>query len=69
MVELISREMIVEHVARRHPETIKVFVRYSLHCVGCAISPFHTIDQVASENLLDLERLLADLNQALTKEN
>jgi hybrid cluster-associated redox disulfide protein len=67
MVELISGEMIVEQVASRYPETIKVFVRYSLHCVGCAISPFHTIDHVAAENQLDLERFLADLNHARGK--
>ena len=65
MVELISGEMIVEQVTNRHPETIRVFVRYSLHCIGCAISPFHTIDFVAWENHLDLARFLADLNEAL----
>jgi hybrid cluster-associated redox disulfide protein len=67
MVELISGEMVVEQVANRHPETIKIFVRYSLHCIGCAIGPFHTIDQVAAENQLDLEQFLADLNGALAE--
>ena len=65
MTYSIKAEMIVEEIATRHPETIKVFVRYSLHCIGCAISPFHTVGQVASENQLDLERFLVDLNHVL----
>jgi hybrid cluster-associated redox disulfide protein len=60
--------MVVEEIANQYPETIKVFVRYSLHCIGCAISPFHTVWQVATENHLDLERFLADLNHELAND-
>lgn len=64
--EAISADCIVQGVIERHPQTIIVFARHGLQCVGCYIAPFHTIDDSAREHAISLEVLLADLNHTLT---
>lgn len=46
------------------PQTIPVFVRHKMLCVGCLISPFHTVTDACAEYHLDEEDFLAELKQA-----
>jgi hybrid cluster-associated redox disulfide protein len=64
LAEQITADCLVHDVIDRHPQTVAVFVQYRLQCIGCYISPFHTIADVAREYALGLESLLVDLNQA-----
>jgi hybrid cluster-associated redox disulfide protein len=67
-LEAITADCLVQDVVERHPQTIVVFNQHGLQCVGCYISPFHTIADTAREYCLDLEPLLSHLNQAITIE-
>ncbi len=64
-MEQISSDSLVSDVVKDHPHTVVVFAHYGLNCVGCNISPFHTIADSARENALSLDLLLGDLNRAL----
>jgi hybrid cluster-associated redox disulfide protein len=64
----ITSNCLVQEVVERHPQTIVTFNRHGLQCVGCYISPFHTIADTAREYSLDLETLLLHLNQAIAAE-
>ncbi|WP_297339501.1 DUF1858 domain-containing protein [Pseudophaeobacter sp.] len=46
------------------PQTIPVFVRHKMLCVGCLVSPFHTIADACAEYHLDEEVFLAELKTA-----
>lgn len=63
--ERIAADSIVQGVIERHPQTIAIFARHGLQCVGCYISPFHTIADSAREHAITLEPLLDDLNRAI----
>jgi hybrid cluster-associated redox disulfide protein len=67
-LELITADCLVQEVVERHPQTIVVFNGHGLQCVGCYISPFHTIADTAREYSLALEPLLFHLNQAIAAE-
>lgn len=43
------------------PQTIPVFVRHKMLCVGCLVSPFHTIADACAEYHLDEDVFLAEL--------
>ena len=68
-VNLIAANSLVQEVVDHHPQAIAIFCRYGLQCVGCYISPFHTIADSAREYAMALEALLGDLNQAILAEN
>jgi hybrid cluster-associated redox disulfide protein len=54
----------VDDVMRRWPATISVFVRYRMACVGCAIGPFHTIEEVSAEYGLVASTFIGELQEA-----
>lgn len=60
---LITKEMRIEEVIKRHPETVKTFERYGLRCCGCCVSAYEDIEKGALSHGLDLRSLLDDLNR------
>jgi hybrid cluster-associated redox disulfide protein len=64
-VTWITADSLVKEVVEHHPQTIAIFARHGLQCVGCYISPFHTIADSAREYALRVEPLLGDLNRAV----
>jgi hybrid cluster-associated redox disulfide protein len=65
----ITANNLVQDVVERHPQTIPIFARHGLQCVGCYISPFHTIADSAREYAMALDALLGDLNRAILAES
>ena len=63
----ITADSLVKEVVESHPQTIAVFVKHGLNCVGCYIAPFHTITDTAREYALQLEPLLSELNGTISK--
>lgn len=63
--ESVSAECIIQGLIDRYPQTITVFARHGLQCIGCYIAPFHTLADGAREHTVPLENLVADLNEAL----
>jgi hybrid cluster-associated redox disulfide protein len=55
----------VAEVLARWPQTIPVFLRHRMACVGCAITPFETLAEVAKIYKLDLDCLLSELEQSI----
>lgn len=47
------------------PSTIPVFVRHRMLCVGCLVSPFHTVADACAEYDLDEEEFLRELTDAV----
>jgi hybrid cluster-associated redox disulfide protein len=64
----ITADSLVKEVVECHPQTIAVFAKHGLNCVGCYISPFHTISDTAREYELWLEPLLSELNGAVKQD-
>lgn len=47
------------------PETIAVFLRHNMLCVGCMINPFHTVIDACLEYNLDEEEFRQELREAI----
>jgi hybrid cluster-associated redox disulfide protein len=60
----ITLDMPVEEVMRRFPGTIAVFLRHRMHCVGCAVGPFHNVADASREYGLAADTLLLELCEA-----
>ena len=62
----IAADSLVQEVVECHPQAIAIFARHGLQCVGCYISPYHTIADSAREYAMALDALLGELNQAVS---
>ena len=54
----------VDDVMRRWPATIRVFLDHRMHCVGCPIACFHTIDDACREHDVDRTDFLDEIRAA-----
>ncbi|WP_392342273.1 DUF1858 domain-containing protein (plasmid) [Phaeobacter sp. BS52] len=47
------------------PETVRVFMDHDMLCVGCMVSPFHSVSEACAEYHLDEEVFRAALADAV----
>ena len=50
------------------PETVPVFLRHDMLCVGCMIAPFHTVVDACAEYGLVIDEFVAELCAAVDGE-
>lgn len=62
--ELIKKEMTIGEVVQRFPSTADVFMSYGLHCVGCHVSAFETLEQGAAGHGMDAETIKKMVDEA-----
>ena len=63
--QVISAEMTIGDVISKYPDTIHVFFRHGLGCVGCAVARFENIRQGAMAHGIDVDVLMKDLNDTV----
>ena len=62
--KLTDPDLPLEELLTLWPETITVFVRHKMLCVGCLVSPFHTVEDACREYRLNPGLFLQELLQA-----
>lgn len=60
---MITRDMTIGDVIRKHPETIAVFRRFGLNCNECQIANLEEVEHGAGVHHVDVDQLLAELNR------
>jgi hybrid cluster-associated redox disulfide protein len=60
----IGFDDIVGEVMTGRPATIRVFLDFKMGCVGCPISPFHTVDDACREHGVEPDEFLTALRAA-----
>jgi hybrid cluster-associated redox disulfide protein len=61
----ITADMPIIEVVQKYPNTISVFMRHGLGCIGCALARFENIREGARAHGIDVEALVEDLNGAI----
>lgn len=59
----MTAELSVEDLMQVWPETIRVFLRRRMACVGCAAAAFHTVAEAARIYDMPAHTLLAELRE------
>lgn len=60
-------DMSVDAIMRARPETVALFLRNHMHCVGCVLAPFHTIGYAAREHDLDADALTRKIAETFSQ--
>lgn len=61
----ITKDSIISEVVLAHPETITVFLKYGLHCVGCSMAQFDTIASGARSHGVNPEYIIKDIKEVV----
>ena len=62
---MIRKEMKIEDVLRKFPQTVAVFQRFGIDCADCQLSQYEDLEHGAKVHKIDLEALLKGLNESL----
>lgn len=68
--ELISREMMLGEVIEKYPDSVEIFLKKGLHCVGCFAANFETLEGGAKAHGMDkkqIDALVEELNKSIKK--
>lgn len=57
----------LESLMTTWPETIPVFIRHKMLCVGCMVAPFHTVSEACGEYGLNVDEFDTELAATLTR--
>ncbi|MGM9993787.1 MAG: DUF1858 domain-containing protein [Candidatus Avigastranaerophilus sp.] len=63
----ITKDMGLLEIVQSYPETIEVFQRYGLGCLGCAAARFENLEAGAKVHGIDVEKMVEDLNAAIIR--
>jgi hybrid cluster-associated redox disulfide protein len=63
----ITKDMPIGEVADKYPATIEVMFRHGMHCIGCHVAAFETVEQGAMAHGIDVDKFMKDLNEAAKK--
>lgn len=61
---MITKDMTIQEIVARYPESIPVFERYGLGCILCLGAELENLEEGADFHGVRLEDLLRDLNAA-----
>lgn len=64
--ELIKRDMTIGDVTETYPQCAEVFMEYGLHCVGCHVAFWETIEEGARGHGMDEETIDCMIRDANT---
>jgi len=70
MMKKITREMTLGEIVMKHPETTEVMLKYGLHCIGCHVASWETIEQGAMAhgmNEKEIKEMMQKLNKVINK--
>ncbi len=63
----ITKDMGIIEVVQQYPQTLEVFQKYGLGCIGCAAARFENLEAGAKVHGIDVDDFITDLNTAIAE--
>ena len=64
--DTITRDMPIGTVVKEHPETVPVFLKHGLHCIGCHVAAFESVAEGAQDSAeLETQKAIACIDALL----
>ena len=65
--DVITEDMNIKEVIDKYPETLSVFAKYNMGCIGCIAASFEKLNDIAAVHGVDVKTFVKDLNAAIQK--
>lgn len=59
----IDRNTIINEILLEAPEKVHILTEAGMHCIGCMISEFETLEEACSVHDIDVDDLIEELNK------
>jgi hybrid cluster-associated redox disulfide protein len=61
----ITGDILMGDLISRYPQVSGLLMERGFHCIGCAVSPYESLESGAAVHGIDLKSLLEDVNALL----
>ncbi len=61
----VTKDMSIIEIVQNHPESLPVFAKYGLGCIGCAAARFENLEAGAKVHGVDPEVMVAEINELI----
>jgi hybrid cluster-associated redox disulfide protein len=64
----ITKDMTLGEVAAKYPGAIMVLFKYGLHCIGCHVAAYETVEQGAMAHGLgdkEIKQMIEEMNKSI----
>lgn len=61
-MEKITKEMGIIDIVQNYPQSLEVFAKYGLGCIGCAAARFENLEAGAKVHGVDPDVMVAEIN-------
>ncbi|MBR6164103.1 DUF1858 domain-containing protein [bacterium] len=58
----VTKEMSIIDIVQNHPESIEIFAKYGLGCIGCAAARFENLEAGARVHGFDPQEMVDEIN-------
>lgn len=58
----VTKDMSIIDIVQNHPETLEVFAKYGMGCIGCAAARFENLEAGAKVHGFDADSMVAEIN-------
>lgn len=65
MAGKVTKDMNILEIAQNYPESIEVFHKYGLGCLGCAAARFENLEAGAKVHGYDPDAMVDDINKLI----
>ena len=62
---MLTKEMTIQEVVSKYPNSVKIFIKHGMPCVGCMAARYENIEQGANAHGIDIAKLMEDLNKSV----
>ena len=66
-MEKISKEMGIMDIVTNYPETLEVFAKFGMGCIGCAAARFENLEAGARVHGIDVDEMVDAMNEIIEK--
>jgi len=66
----VTKDMKLGELAEKYPESVEIMFNYGLHCVGCHVASFETLEQGAKAHGMsdeDIDKMVGEINKAINE--
>jgi len=61
-MEKVTKEMSIIDIVQQFPQSLEIFAKYGLGCVGCAAARFENLEAGAKVHGFDPDEMVAEIN-------
>lgn len=63
----VTKDMSIIDIVQAHPESLEIFAKYGMGCIGCAAAKFENLEAGAKVHGFDADQMVADINELINE--